>query len=158
MAEREPLSSRPGRAVQPSAFACACHCQKAAGNVSNTPPPFANLSGDLAHGIAVLPMPQHVTLATICGTLTKILPTLACILHLCFCMLLVQVLYPTTTTLQQQVDRYKRPGTAPLKRQTALLDRETGKHTAPWRWRVTHPLPAGHDLGHEIMTSSRDNM
>jgi hypothetical protein len=98
--------------------------------------PYSWCLVDLAHGI-IMPLPPHSA-----------------------SLLLVQVVYPTPITPQQQIDRYKRPGSGPPKRQTAMLDRETGCHTVPWRWRVTHPLPAGHDLGHwhEPMTTPKDKI
>jgi hypothetical protein len=55
----------------------------------------------------------------------------------------MQVVYPAPTSIKDQIGRYKLPGTAPFKQQTTLPDRDSGKHSVPWRWRVTNPLPVG---------------
>lgn len=58
------------------------------------------------------------------------------------------VVYPAQTSVQEKVDRQKRPGSTPAKRYTVHtnihVNHERTPLTTPWRWRVTQPVPIGH--------------
>jgi len=58
------------------------------------------------------------------------------------------VVCPAQTSVQEKVDRQKRPGSTPAKRYTLHthihVNHERTPLTTPWRWRVTQPVPIGH--------------
>lgn len=82
------------------------------------------------------------------------------LLLMCPFSLQLQVVAPTPRSIQQIIDRQKRPGSAPSKRYSphteahTHLNRESGKLTMPWRWRNTQPLPIGHHRRETFLDSS----